>query len=445
MEVTLQIASDQQTELISPTSVTEVLELKDLIEGSHDCHTKLNAEDQSLALEMLVCVSNCEGIVKYSNFGLNNSNESKTLNIVEVLNIKCPIVNRFILKNNQHNVPEINSIETLLHGHVCFVTLSKNKIPVILKLQQIMEHEKMLIWLFKKASIIEVSENGFIIDDDSSKQYRFTKLNFVVAVDNAGRLVNVPNDLLKKVMGDHYLCEPRYLEEIIDVSDEMKLFLKSYENDKFYEKFSTSSLDLAVEKAAASNISPIFCTRAKFRSKPEMIVSLHLFTSIYNNQSDPVPIFPIQVKYQSENSVDEISFENDAFPDFPGLEIIRKISESIQSTIYEAVRLFQSDIRIVIKVIHAKTHMAEIKFYEYFTKDSVGCEFIEKPFKIELVPKPTIFMESNGNRIDLFDYIQSNSHLSDDVVRAIFKQVAKAIDYLHSNGIVHRDIKVRNY
>lgn len=443
MVVAIQTEGDNHhMELISPTSEAEVLELKDLIEGSNEHHIAINSEDRPLTVELFVCVSKRDGTIKYSNFGLNSSNESRILNIIEVLDIKCPIINRFISGNNRDNLPEINSIDTILHGHVCFVTLNETKMPVIIKLQQVMENERLLIWLFKKASIEEVTENGFIIDDEFSKQYQFTKLKFILAVDSARRLLNAPNDLLKKIMGENYYCKPRHLEELIEVSDELKQLLNSSENKHFYEKFSTSSLDMALEKN--SNILPIFCTETRFKCKSEMIVSVNLFNSIYNSQCEP--IFPLQVKYQYDIKSEDISLKTEKFPEFPGIKIIRKISESIHSTVYEAIHIFQSDSQIIIKLIHVHDHMdvpAEIKFYEYFTKDPVGCEFIEKPLKIELTSKPAIFMKSGGNRIDLFEFIQSNSHLSDENIKTIFHQVVKAVDYLHSRGIVHRDIKVR--
>lgn len=41
----------------------------------------------------------------------------------------------------------------------------------------------------------------------------------------------------------------------------------------------------------------------------------------------------------------------------------------------------------------------------------------------------------------LFEKIKS-SYMSKDVIRKIFRQVCEAVGMLHSNGIMHRDIKV---
>ncbi|KAI8895079.1 kinase-like domain-containing protein [Globomyces pollinis-pini] len=45
---------------------------------------------------------------------------------------------------------------------------------------------------------------------------------------------------------------------------------------------------------------------------------------------------------------------------------------------------------------------------------------------------------------DLFEFIEQNSFINDDTIRVIFKQLLVAIEYIHSVGIVHRDIKDEN-
>ncbi|KAK3819275.1 MAG: serine/threonine-protein kinase ppk6 [Linnemannia elongata] len=53
-------------------------------------------------------------------------------------------------------------------------------------------------------------------------------------------------------------------------------------------------------------------------------------------------------------------------------------------------------------------------------------------------------MALHGAGMDLFDYIELTPYMTEDEIRAIFRQICDAVYHLHSNKIVHRDIKDEN-
>lgn len=56
-----------------------------------------------------------------------------------------------------------------------------------------------------------------------------------------------------------------------------------------------------------------------------------------------------------------------------------------------------------------------------------------------------VVMKLFGNSsMDLFDYIELNEHIPEEEIRAIFKQVALAVEHIQNLRIVHRDIKDEN-
>ncbi|KAG0267459.1 hypothetical protein DFQ27_008750 [Actinomortierella ambigua] len=53
-------------------------------------------------------------------------------------------------------------------------------------------------------------------------------------------------------------------------------------------------------------------------------------------------------------------------------------------------------------------------------------------------------MALHGTGMDLFDYIELTPYMTENEIRAIFRQICNAVHHLHSNKIVHRDIKDEN-
>lgn len=81
-----------------------------------------------------------------------------------------------------------------------------------------------------------------------------------------------------------------------------------------------------------------------------------------------------------------------------------------------------------IALLHKLNHKYIIRMLDYFEDASHFYIIMEKPDKY----------------IDLFDYITKKGVVSEKSSRFLFRQILEAIQYSHSMGVVHRDIKDEN-
>lgn len=80
-----------------------------------------------------------------------------------------------------------------------------------------------------------------------------------------------------------------------------------------------------------------------------------------------------------------------------------------------------------IDILKSLRHPSHIKLFETFTTDT------HYLIVMELCP---------GG--DLLNYVRKRRKLREDAAKVIFRQIMQGINYLHANGIVHRDIKLDN-
>ena len=73
-------------------------------------------------------------------------------------------------------------------------------------------------------------------------------------------------------------------------------------------------------------------------------------------------------------------------------------------------------------------HENIIKMFDYFEDEIRFYLVMEKPSRV----------------IELFDQVLINEGLDEKISRYYFRQIVNAVQYCHSKGVVHRDIKLDN-
>ena len=132
-------------------------------------------------------------------------------------------------------------------------------------------------------------------------------------------------------------------------------------------------------------------------------------------------------------------------PQFPTLWLNTLISETVNSIIYDAWD-FERDEEVIIKVLGANyTDEDKSDFrFEAEVLQKFDHPNIVKAHKLSDSKNGVSYImeKINGHHLDYF--LSNKTPLSFEEIFAIGIQTAEALEYIHQNEVIHRDIKTRN-
>ncbi|KAJ1758941.1 MAPK-activated protein kinase Srk1 [Coemansia sp. RSA 2523] len=138
--------------------------------------------------------------------------------------------------------------------------------------------------------------------------------------------------------------------------------------------------------------------------------------------------------------------DGNGFPAIEGYEVLSRIGEGAFSKVYRARQRATGD-DVAVKAI-CKTGLSSVQIANIH-KEIAIMESLRSPRIIKLIAvRETrdyfyLVMEfAEGG--EMFDRVLQLTYLSERLARHVIIQVAEAVQYLHANGVVQRDLKLEN-
>ncbi|CAG7729991.1 unnamed protein product [Allacma fusca] len=111
------------------------------------------------------------------------------------------------------------------------------------------------------------------------------------------------------------------------------------------------------------------------------------------------------------------------------------------------LRLKLIDERVAIKIVD-KTKLTPDNLKKIFREINIMRRLrhphIIRLYQVMETDKIIYMVTEYASRGEIFDHLVSNGRMNEDEARRIFRQILIAVNYLHQNAVVHRDLKAEN-
>jgi tRNA A-37 threonylcarbamoyl transferase component Bud32 len=161
-------------------------------------------------------------------------------------------------------------------------------------------------------------------------------------------------------------------------------------------------------------------------------------------------LYGIHITYKRKPFVG-LSSDYRIFPELYELDgyfILEPIGRGGMAEIYKGRRK-KDDLEVAIKVLSPKNPDDEAVFRKRFAREAETASSLKHPYIIKVYDHYEsedlcyIVMEYVSG-LNLAELIKESGLLELEIVQALVRDIAKALDYAHKKGIVHRDIKPSN-